>query len=85
MRWLSRPPWGRIEAPHWRGPQGPVEFYAIFPCNNGFYTTGPSIRLAMQAYSGTAFRYGLRCKPTQGPVADTPHAVRLIRDRAGGG
>ncbi|MCX7649315.1 MAG: hypothetical protein N2050_02025 [Flavobacteriales bacterium] len=85
MRWLSRPPRGRIEAPHRRGPQGRGAFYAIFPCNNGFCNTGPSIRLAVQAYSGTAFRYGLLRKPTQGPPFDTACCASLLRDRICGG
>ncbi|MCS6978686.1 MAG: hypothetical protein NZM15_01125 [Flavobacteriales bacterium] len=30
VRWLSRPLWGRIEAPHWQGLQGRDAFHAIF-------------------------------------------------------
>ncbi|MCX7650064.1 MAG: hypothetical protein N2050_05870, partial [Flavobacteriales bacterium] len=32
--------------------------------------TGPSIRRAERGYSGTALRYGLLRKPTQGTVGD---------------
>ncbi|MCX7650120.1 MAG: hypothetical protein N2050_06150 [Flavobacteriales bacterium] len=42
----------RSPAP-WPDPKNRGAFHTFCPCHNGFHSTGPSIRLATQAYSGT--------------------------------
>ncbi|MCX7649320.1 MAG: hypothetical protein N2050_02050 [Flavobacteriales bacterium] len=80
-RWLSRPRRGRIEAPPWQGLQGRGAFYAFFPCNNGFCTTGPSIRRTSCGYSGTGWRYAALRAATQGPPFDMACCASLLRNR----
>ncbi|MCS6979260.1 MAG: hypothetical protein NZM15_04060 [Flavobacteriales bacterium] len=56
-RWLSRRSWRRIEAPPWQGPQCTNTFNVSHASHKGFWISGPSIRLAQQAYSGTGCRW----------------------------